>query len=252
MSRLSLGVWIAVAALIFAAGKFLDANYIGNPAREWARTKLISAFLFLERPLLPRLFGHRAVLIASSLFAAFYTWILLWEASLPPEVLHSFFPGQDPKVTQTGLLLACSVLTFRFLRDSLSFLESQVDSARRYSDFARRFHAMRVRATRFMLGFSPIAYAILFVLGIRDMTAYDIVTSVALALISSSMLYILLLILYIALSILNYIIIFLQRIAQHLFDKASSPKTSPFTYFAELLSFGVLIAKLVQEYVKST
>lgn len=254
MSGLSFGFWIAVAAIIFAAGRHLDANYIGNPAREWARMKLISAFHFLERPLLSRLFGERAVFFASFLFTAFYTWVVLWEASLPPDVLHSLFPNQDPKVTQTALLLACSLLTLRFLRYSLSFAESQAESARqrRYSDFAWRLHAMRVGATRFTLGISPIAYAIAFVSVTRDMPPYDIVVSIAIALFASAQLYILLFIIYIALSMINYTIIFSQRIARHVFRKASSPTTSPFTYFADLLSLGVLIAKAVQEYAKST
>ena len=148
MSELGIGFWIAVAALIAGAGKFLDDHYIGNPAREWLRTLLKSGFIFLERPLLPRIFGTRAVAIASFLLAGFYLWVLLWELSLPPEVMKSLFPNQDPKLMQLAIFLSFGVLSVRWLRYSLSFAESQVDSRKQYSAFAYGFHKTRVLATR--------------------------------------------------------------------------------------------------------
>jgi hypothetical protein len=252
MSWLSLGGWIAFAALILAVGKHLDTNYIGNPAREWTRAKLISAFLFLELPLLPRLFGQRAMLVASAMFVILYTWILLKMSALPPAVLDSYFPGQNPRVVQAGLLLSCALISFQLLRNSLFFAESEAKKVKRekYSVLAWRFHEFRTAATRVSLAILPIAYVIGFMMFMRGMSNPDMLISFAYAFLYQAFLYILILAIFFALCAVNYIVILLQRIAQHVFDKASSPKTSPFTYFSELLSLFVLAAKLIQEYLK--
>jgi hypothetical protein len=144
----NLEFWMAVAGLILYVGRFLDDNYIGNPAREWLRMQLIRGFFFLDGPLVPRLFGPRAVSIVSSLLAGFYIWALLQLSSLPPEVLRALFPNQDPELTHLALELSSCALSVIFLCSSLKLLESGIDSERQYTAFAYRFHQLRMYATK--------------------------------------------------------------------------------------------------------
>jgi hypothetical protein len=262
------GIWIAVAALIAGAGKFLDDYHVGKATKERIRSALIKGFIFLETPLFSRLnpFGP------SNLWMIWFT--LVYMASLfayptaidkigawfgnPWFIAYLKVPPLSILFAAAGLsLLWVRNLSMWLIRQSLKRLEAAgppaaiADQPEAVRQFAVAFIKRRVRWINIAgLGLLLIWAGILRYYSAPSYTVGQIAETVAYAFVPTLLLYLLFYAAIILLILLNMIVKLVQKIIQHTFDKGSAPTTAPFTYFGALLGIVVLIAKLVEAGLK--
>lgn len=256
--------WLAAAALIAGAGKFLDDYHIKARTKSKIRDVLINLFVWLDKQSVPDLggfilsyikrllsmrgLGMSMVAILLACWAILSTFYLGREFIGPPNIesylfyLVNWIPRDRTALIWIGFLVAILVPAFLGLIVMARYFHSASMSD---SDRRRIFFLV----VGILLGLSIALLGTGISLGI-SMVAIEgggyFLPLIVAASLASLALPSLLALSTIALVLFRWILKFIQFILLEIFDAASSPSISPFTYASSLLSLIVLGAKVIQ------
>jgi hypothetical protein len=256
------GLWIAIAAAIAAFGKFLDDYYLGNPAKDWVRIQLIKGFIFLEMPLLSRFNPFGPPRLWMIWFSLTYMICLLNYPTLIGLMSHAVSNRQFVeylKVPYFAILISVAGLSYLWVRTVCFWLlarwikkmndagppTSVASDSEATKQLAIRIVKSRVRRINTVLFAVMIFWIVVISYQIVSYSITQVLKLLFYAFLVTTALYLVIFIGLSILKILNWLINGLQTIIQHTFDKASSPKGSPFTYFGALIGLAVLIGKII-------
>ena len=257
--------WIAIAAFIAGAGKFLDENHIGEKRKASTRTALIRMFLWLDQRKVPdlgepllrlgrRLHGSPSLLLlpfglAFSYWAIVTAFYIGREFFGPANVegywsyLAGWIPSDRTAIMWVGFLVLFSVpalvglalIANYFHRASLAESQWQV-------------LGLLTKGIVGSIAVSLLGAALALAFGRAAGYALPILVTASLASVIVPALFLLL---TIALVICRLALRLSQRILLQIFNVASSPEKSPFTYATSLLGVLVLGGKVLQELLKT-
>jgi hypothetical protein len=261
------GLWIAIAAAIVGFGKFLDDYYIRNPAREWLRVQLIKGFIFLDTPFLSRLnpFGPRKRwMIWSSLIYMVclvnYPIIVYKTASLldqPPLLKYLKVPYIAVLLSVAGLsVLWIRAFSLWLLARWMTKMDQRGPPVSVSGDteatrqLAIKLVKRRVLAMNIATQGTLFLWAVILWPRLASHAFLDVVWLFVYATVVTWTMYLLIFVAIACLMLLNLAVKGFQKVIQHVFDKASSPTTSPFTYVGALVGLAVLIGKVIEAAMK--
>lgn len=257
--------WIAIAAFIAGAGKFLDENHIGAKQKAATRTALIRVFLWLDQRTVPDLgepllrLGRRIhgspILLLIPLGLAFSYWAIVTAFYVGREFFGpanvegywSYLAGWIPSDRTAILWVGFLVL---FAAPALIGLALIAKYFHRASLAQSQWHVLALLAKGIVgsVLVSLIGAALALAFGRAAGYALPVLVTASLASILIPALFVLL---TIALVLCRLALRLSQRVLLQIFNVASSPEKSPFTYASSLLSVLVLGGKVLQELLKT-
>jgi hypothetical protein len=256
-------LWLAIAALIAVAGKFIDDYHIKNSTRSKVRDILIRAFLWLDERTIPDLGGlvlsyFRKLLSVRSAAIAFLALALTGWATLtafyigrelygPPNTegyfsyIANWIPRSVAALYWAGFLATLVVPSFLGLIVTARWF-------RKASNASGDIRRLTFLATGLILG-SALAFLgtglLLVTFGPGGYFFFLIAAASLAAAAIPAMLFIGILVLI----LIRWMLHVGQRVTLSVFDVASAPTGSPFTYFCALLGIVLLAGKVIQALV---
>lgn len=263
MAALHWSLWIALAALLAGAGKFLDDYHISKQSKSVARDALTRWFIWLDEQVVPDL-GAPILAAVSRILSARRLWLILAGLSIAYlSTTTAFYVGREffgPANTQGYVEY---VLSWLFIDDRVTFwlvyfLALAIPAIGGLAFIAYCFHrAAQTRGAAKRLAFLLIGVigsaiicssASLIIILIGGVSAYG-PPVLAMASVSSILAPSLFAILTAVLMLSRVFVRGVQLILLRLFDVASNPEKSPYTYASSLVSLFILLLKLAQELI---
>jgi hypothetical protein len=261
MEKLDWSLCIAIAALIGGTGKFLDDYHIRSSAKSKTRDLLVRAFIALDKRAVPDMGGYIlrisrhvrslsrylliplvALVAAWAVISVFY---LARRVNGPPlQESYALYIWHWIPLTGKATLLWLSLLGFYVVPAvlatlALSFLFHRASTTAQdwkrlpllVGGLAAACAVVFAGTAVIFLCFGDFGYAAPFV----AMASLSSIIPALLVTVTT----LLLIIVRLSLLLFRYILL-------HIFDVASSPTNSPFTYASSLLSIAVLLFKLME------
>lgn len=252
-------IWFAVAALVVGGGKFLDDYHIRTSTKSKAREYLVRAFLWLDAKTVPdlggaillltrRLLSLRAVIVmlAALLFATWATMTAFYvgRAIYGPPHTEGYLLYIANWLTRSESLFWGGFLTALVVPSTLGLIVT-ASWFRSASDATTGPKRITFLAVGLLLGAGLALSGTALLLATLGTGGYRVLL-IPTASVAATALPAVLFIVTISLMFVRCLLYAGQRLALNVFDVASAPATSPFTYLFALMGIVTLAAKAVQ------